>query len=74
MSKRTEMREVTITVCDYCGKDITDYSHTGTEDTKTGKKRDFHSMYTGRKTCLEKVKEEERKAYLKENNLRKAKP
>ena len=55
-------------VCDYCGEEITDYSHTS-----FGDKIHLHSMYAGgskgrvKKTCLELYEEEKLKKYLKEN-------
>lgn len=60
MSKRTELREVTIIVCDYCGKDIVDYSSTSKHYTD-GSIKNFHSMYVGegRKTCLQKFEDKE---------------
>ena len=41
MSKKKVMRETTITICDYCGKEIIDSSYIGTKD------KDYHSMNVG---------------------------
>ncbi len=55
MNKK-EMREVTITYCDYCGKEITPpYT---TMEFKDGRKVDLCSDYIGgEKTCFEKYSE-----------------
>ena len=60
--KKKIMREVTITVCDYCGEEITDYMWAGGEST------DFHDMKSGGskgildKTCYEKHNEKDKDA------------
>jgi len=63
--KKKEMREVTITYCDYCGKELRG-NHSSIEYTD-GRKLDFCSTYTSKitKTCLDKHREAE----LKENKL-----
>ncbi len=54
MSYKKVMREVSIKICDYCGKEITDYNWSGAND------MDFHSMKAGgefglvKETCWEK--------------------
>jgi len=55
--KKKEIREVTITYCDYCGKVITGNHSSITF--KNGKILDFCSTYTKDidKTCLDKYKE-----------------
>lgn len=60
------MREVVVTYCDYCGKEIKDHSWSGKEYAD-GRKLDFHSVYIdeNHKTCLQKHEEEEIKKYLK---------
>jgi len=50
--KQKEMRAVTVTYCDYCKKEITDYS-SSTLELKDGSSKHFHSMYKGKPTCLE---------------------
>ena len=46
-------------VCDYCGREIDDYSHTSIESKKGAKAKHFHSMHAGgskgtvKITCLE---------------------
>jgi len=55
--KKYKMMKVVIVFCDSCGKEITDYSSTGT------KEKDFHDMHAGgsmgtvEKTCYEKYLE-----------------
>ncbi len=49
---KKEMREVAVIYCDYCEKQIKDYSYTTSELTD-GSFKHFHSMYTGKSTCLE---------------------
>lgn len=51
MIKR-EMKEVAVIYCDYCRKQIADYSYTTLEQ-PDGSAKHFHSMYTGEPTCLE---------------------
>ena len=55
--QKKEMREVTVTYCDYCGKEITPpYS---VIEYKDGEKVDLCSDYNeGKKTCMDKYKEE----------------
>ena len=57
--KKIEMREMTITYCDYCGTELKG-NHSSIEY-KDGRKLDLCSEYTDKidKTCLDKHKEEE---------------
>lgn len=57
--KKKEMRQVTITYCNYCGKDISSISHKIVE-LKDGTKLDLCSQSDGSgKTCAEKYRDEE---------------
>ena len=54
------MREITVTYCDYCGKELK-YSHSSIEY-KEGSKVDLCDDYKeGEKSCKEKYRDEESK-------------
>jgi hypothetical protein len=54
--EKKEMREVTVTYCDYCGKEIN--PPFSCIEHKDGRKVDLCSDYKeGEKTCFEKYKE-----------------
>jgi ribosomal protein L24E len=63
--KKKELKVVTVTYCDYCGKELK-YGHASIEY-KDGRVMDFCNEYTSKinKTCLDKHKE----IHKEENNL-----
>ena len=55
-----EMRKTRVVYCDYCKKEINDYSHT-VKTYNNKREKHFHSMYKeGEKNCLEKYEEKEK--------------
>jgi hypothetical protein len=65
--KRSEIRTIVATYCDYCGAELTHFSHASIEE-KDGRKLDFCNTYTNdiSETCLDK--------YKKDGNLLKSQP